>query len=53
MEDHPAGALMGAAEGADVLVVGSRGRGRFTGMLLGSVSRHVAAHAACPVVVHR
>lgn len=53
VEDHPTGALLGAAEGADVLVVGSRGRGRFAGMLLGSVSRHVAAHAACPVVVHR
>jgi nucleotide-binding universal stress UspA family protein len=53
VEDHPAGALLSAAEGADLLVVGSRGRGFFTGMLLGSVSRHVAAHAACPVVVHR
>jgi nucleotide-binding universal stress UspA family protein len=53
VEDHPAGALLNAAEGADLLVVGSRGRGRFAGMLLGSVSRHVAAHAACPVVVHR
>lgn len=53
VEDHPAGALLSAAEDADLLVVGSRGRGRFTGMLLGSVSQHVAAHAACPVVVHR
>lgn len=53
VEDHPADALLSAAEGADLLVVGARGRGRFTGMLLGSVSRHVAAHAACPVAVHR
>jgi nucleotide-binding universal stress UspA family protein len=53
VEDHPAGALLSAAEDADLLVVGARGRGRFAGMLLGSVSRQVAAHAACPVVVHR
>ncbi len=48
---HPAQALLGAAGPADLLVVGSRGRGGFTGMLLGSVSQHVVAHAPCPVVV--
>lgn len=51
--DHPAAALVTAAEGADLLVVGSRGHGGFTGMLLGSVSAHVAAHAPCPVLVIR
>ena len=51
--DHPAAALLAAAEGADLLVVGSRGHGGFAGMLLGSVSAHVTAHAPCPVVVVR
>ncbi|WP_257003634.1 universal stress protein [Streptomyces sp. SA15] len=51
--DHPAEALLTAAEDADMLVVGTRGRGGFAGLLLGSVSLKVAAHAACPVVVAR
>jgi nucleotide-binding universal stress UspA family protein len=45
--------LLGAAEGADVLVVGSRGHGGFAGALLGSVSQHCAHHAPCPVVIIR
>jgi nucleotide-binding universal stress UspA family protein len=49
----PAQVLLDAAADADLLVVGSRGRGGFTGMLLGSVSQHVVARAACPVVVVR
>jgi nucleotide-binding universal stress UspA family protein len=53
VEDHPAAALVDAAKGAALLVVGSRGHGAFAGMLLGSVSQHVAAHAPCPVVVVR
>ncbi len=47
----PVGALSEAGEGAAVLVVGSHGRGGFTGMLLGSVSRGVLFHAPCPVAV--
>jgi nucleotide-binding universal stress UspA family protein len=52
-EGTPATALIDAAEGADLLVVGSRGHGAFAGMLLGSVSLHVTTHAPCPVTVVR
>jgi len=51
VEGHPAEVLMQLAEGAQLLVVGSRGHGRIFGALLGSISHYVAAHAACPVVV--
>lgn len=50
---HPATALVEASRGADLLVVGSRGHGAFSGMLIGSVSEHCATHAHCPVVVFR
>ena len=50
---HPAEVLLEAAKGADLLVVGSRGRGGFSGMLLGSVSTQVAHHASCPVLIVR
>jgi nucleotide-binding universal stress UspA family protein len=49
----PALALTEAASDASMLVVGSRGAGGFTAMLLGSVSRYVASHAPSPVVVVR
>jgi nucleotide-binding universal stress UspA family protein len=52
-EGHSVRVLLDAAAGAELLVVGSRGHGGFTGMLLGSVSEHVVAHAACAVVVIR
>jgi nucleotide-binding universal stress UspA family protein len=46
-------AVTDAGSGALMLVLGSRGRGAFTALLLGSVSRYVATHASCPVVVIR
>jgi nucleotide-binding universal stress UspA family protein len=51
VEGRPAAVLVDESEGADLLVVGSRGHGGFAGLLLGSVSQQCAHHAACPVVI--
>ena len=45
--------LRASSRDADLVVVGSRGRGGFTGLLLGSTAVDLAAHAACAVVVVR
>ncbi|MFC9462129.1 universal stress protein [Streptomyces sp. NPDC056983] len=45
--------LVDAAQGAEMLVVGSRGHGSFRRALLGSVSQQVAHHAPCPVTIIR
>jgi nucleotide-binding universal stress UspA family protein len=50
---QPARALLHAGEAADLMVVGSRGRGGFTGLLLGSTSQQVLHHARCPVAIVR
>jgi nucleotide-binding universal stress UspA family protein len=48
---HPAQTLTDASHHTQLLVVGSRGHGAVTGLLLGSVSQHLLRHSACPVVV--
>jgi nucleotide-binding universal stress UspA family protein len=50
-EGQAARVLLEQSQGADLLVVGSRGHGGFAGLLLGSVGQQVAHHAACPVVI--
>jgi nucleotide-binding universal stress UspA family protein len=53
VQGHPVRVLLDAAIGAELVVVGDRGHGGYTGMLLGSISERVVAHAPCPVVVIR
>ncbi|MFC7745520.1 universal stress protein [Nocardiopsis composta] len=53
VEDQPAHALLTAGEDADMIAVGSRGRGGFRGLLLGSVSQSLLHHTEVPVVVVR
>jgi nucleotide-binding universal stress UspA family protein len=53
LKGRSADTLIAAADGADMLVVGNRGRGGFRGLLLGSVSQQIAHHATCPVVIVR
>jgi nucleotide-binding universal stress UspA family protein len=52
-EGSPAEELLSEAKDADLLVVGSRGRGGFLSLMLGSVAHQVSSHARCPVVVVR
>lgn len=47
----PADELVKASAGADLLVLGARGAGGFSRLVLGSVSTQVAHHALCPVVI--
>ncbi len=53
VEGNPASALIDASRDADLIAVGSRGHGGFTGMMLGSVSHQTIHHAHCPVLVIR
>jgi nucleotide-binding universal stress UspA family protein len=47
----PTESLIEASKKANLLVVGTRGRSTFAGLMLGSVSQACSAHAACPVVM--
>lgn len=51
--NHPVRSLLEHSRGGQLLVVGSRGRGGFTGMLLGSTSQSLIHHATLPVLVVR
>ncbi|QRP50220.1 universal stress protein [Amycolatopsis sp. FDAARGOS 1241] len=53
VRDRPRQALLAESDRAQLVVVGSRGRGGFTGMLLGSTSQALIHHSSCPVLVVR
>lgn len=53
VEGHPVRVILEQAKAADMIVLGTRGRGGFAGLLLGSVTAQVIHHARCPVVVVR
>lgn len=55
LEGPPAEAILTAADArnVDLIVMGTRGLGRLAGLLLGSQSQKVAAHAKCPVLLVR
>ena len=50
---NPANALVAAAKGADLIVIGTHGRGGFAGLLLGSVGLHLLQHAECSLLIVR
>ena len=50
-QGRPAKVLIDESANADLLLVGNRGHGGFAGLVIGSVSQHVAAYAKCPVTV--
>lgn len=53
VEGPPADVILREAHDADLVAVGSRGRGELTSLLLGSVAHQVSNHGRCPVVVVR
>jgi nucleotide-binding universal stress UspA family protein len=53
LEGHAADVLVEASRHADLLVVGNRGHGEFSGLFIGSVSHHCASYAHSPVLIYR
>lgn len=53
LEGHAGEVLIRLSETAELVVVGSRGRGGFVGLVMGSITNHVVNHSKCPVVVVR